>query len=169
GIRDADVTGVQTCALPILAAVGAPRARRLPRRRDQSDAGLAGRGRPLELADLRGHRSTGRDRRGSRSATVIRRAKAEDAPAIHALIHRYAGQDLLLPRPLTDIYDRIRDFWVATDRQGGVVGCVPMRIWWHDLAEVRSLAVDTDAGGRGYGGRLVDAVAHEAQRYGVKV
>ena len=75
----------------------------------------------------------------------------------------------LLPRPLADIYDRIRDFWVATDRQGSVVGCVAMRIWWHDLAEVRSLAVDTDAGGRGYGGRLVEAVAHEAQRYGVKV
>jgi amino-acid N-acetyltransferase len=100
---------------------------------------------------------------------MIRRARAEDAPAIHALIHRYAGQDLLLPRPLADIYDRIRDFWVATDRHGSVVGCVAMRIWWHDLAEVRSLAVDTGASGRGYGGRLVEAVAQEASRYGVKV
>jgi amino-acid N-acetyltransferase len=100
---------------------------------------------------------------------MIRRARAEDAPAIHALIHRYAGQDLLLPRPLADIYDRIRDFWVATDRHGSVVGCVAMRIWWHDLAEVRSLAVDGGASGRGHGGRLVEAVAHEASRYGVKV
>ena len=100
---------------------------------------------------------------------MIRRARAEDAPAIHALIHRYAGQDLLLPRPLTDIYDRIRDFWVATDRGGAVVGCAALRIWWHDLAEVRSLAVAPEAGGRGHGGKLVAAVGHEAERYGVKV
>ena len=93
---------------------------------------------------------------------MIRRARAEDAPAIHALIHRYAGQDLLLPRPLTDIYDRIRDFWVATDRHGSVVGCVALRIWWHDLAEVRSLAVDDRASGRGYGGRLVEVYDESA-------
>jgi amino-acid N-acetyltransferase len=101
--------------------------------------------------------------------TMIRRARAEDAPAIHALVHRYAGQDLLLPRPLTDIYDRIRDFWVATDRSGAVVGCAALRIWWHDLGEVRSLAVAPEAGGHGHGGKLVEAVAHEAERYGVKV
>jgi amino-acid N-acetyltransferase len=99
---------------------------------------------------------------------MIRRARAEDAPAIHALIHRYAGQDLLLPRPLVDIYDRIRDFWVATEG-GEVVGCGALRIWWHDLAEVRSLAVAADAGGRGHGGQLVEAVAQEAERYGVRV
>ncbi|MGH2408286.1 MAG: N-acetyltransferase [Candidatus Limnocylindrales bacterium] len=99
---------------------------------------------------------------------MIRRARAEDAPAIHALIHRYAGQDLLLPRPLTDIYDRIRDFWVATEK-GSVVGCAALRIWWHDLAEVRSLAVSGEAGGHGHGGQLVEAVAREASRYGVRV
>ena len=94
---------------------------------------------------------------------MIRRARAEDAPAIHALIHRYAGQDLLLPRPLTDIYDRIRDFWVATDRQGMVVGCVAMRIWWHDLAEVRSLAVDPKTRRRGVGRALVEHCIEEAR------
>lgn len=99
---------------------------------------------------------------------VIRRARPDDAPAIHALIHRYAGQDLLLPRPLSDIYERIRDFWVAVEA-GQVVGCAALRIWWHDLGEVRSLAVQPDAEGRGYGGRLVDAVAAEADRYGVRV
>jgi amino-acid N-acetyltransferase len=98
---------------------------------------------------------------------MIRRARAEDAPAIHALVHRYAGQDLLLPRPLADIYERIRDFWVATEK-GSVVGCVALRIWWHDLAEIRSLAVSEAAEGRGYGRRLVEAVAHEATRYGIR-
>ena len=99
---------------------------------------------------------------------MIRRARAEDAPAIHALVHRYAGQDLLLPRPLTDIYDRIRDFWVATDK-GQVVGCAALRIWWHDLGEVRSLAVALEAGGHGQGGKRVEAGGPEAGRYGVKV
>ena len=98
---------------------------------------------------------------------MIRRARPSDVPAIHALIHRYAGRDLLLPRPLTDIYERIRDFWVAVDG-GQVVGCAALRIWWHDLAEVRSLAVAPSAEGHGHGAKLVEAVAAEATRFGVK-
>jgi amino-acid N-acetyltransferase len=98
---------------------------------------------------------------------MIRRARPSDAPAIHALIHRYSGKDLLLPRPLADIYERIRDFWVAIDG-GQVAGCAALRIWWHDLAEVRSLAVAPGAEGRGYGAKLVDAVAAEATRFGVQ-
>jgi len=98
---------------------------------------------------------------------MIRRARPSDAPAIHALIHRYAGRDLLLPRPLTDIYERIRDFWVAVDG-GQVVGCAALRIWWHDLGEVRSLAVAPHAEGHGHGGKLVEAVAAEATRFGVR-
>ena len=98
---------------------------------------------------------------------MIRRARPSDVPAIHALIHRYAGRDLLLPRPLTDIYERIRDFWVAVDG-GQVVGCAALRIWWHDLAEVRSLAVAPSAEGHGNGAKLVEAVAAEATRFGVK-
>ena len=97
---------------------------------------------------------------------MIRRARPSDAPAIHALIHRYSGRDLLLPRPLTDIYERIRDFWVAVDG-GQVVGCAALRIWWHDLGEIRSLAVAPEAEGQGHGARLVDAVAAEATRFGV--
>lgn len=100
--------------------------------------------------------------------TAVRRARPDDARAIHGLIHRYAGQNLLLPRPVAEIQARRRDFWVATE-DGEVVGCAALRIWWHDLAEVRSLAVDEAAEGRGYGGRLVEAVAGEAQRYGVRV
>ena len=99
---------------------------------------------------------------------MIRRARADDVPAIHRLVHAYSSRDLLLPRPLTDIYDRIRDFWVAIDRTGSVVGCAALRIWWHDLAEIRSLAVDPKAEGRGYGRRLVEAVAAEATRYGIR-
>ncbi len=99
---------------------------------------------------------------------MLRRARPDDAPAIHALVTGYAGRELLLPRPLRDINERIRDFWVAID-DGQVVGCAALRIWWHDLAEVRSLAVAPEAEGKGYGGRLVDAVEAEAERYGVKV
>jgi amino-acid N-acetyltransferase len=100
---------------------------------------------------------------------MIRRARSADAAAIHALLHGYASRDLLLPRSLADIYDRIRDFWVATDGSGQIAGCAALRIWWHDLAEIRSLAVSERAEGRGYGARLVDAVVREADRYGIRV
>jgi amino-acid N-acetyltransferase len=99
---------------------------------------------------------------------AVRRARPDDAVAIHALITRYAGQALLLPRPIEDVYARIRDFWVATEGPE-IVGCAALRIWWHDLAEVRSLAVAENAGGSGHGSRLVEAVAAEANRYGVHV
>jgi len=99
---------------------------------------------------------------------MIRRARADDVPAIHGLVHSYSSRDLLLPRPLIDIYERIRDFWVAIDGTGQVVGCAALRIWWHDLAEIRSLAVSEEAEGHGYGRRLVEAVAHEATRYGIR-
>lgn len=101
------------------------------------------------------------------SPPMIRRARPSDAPAIHSLIHRYSGEELLLPRPLADIYERIRDFWVAVEG-GQVVGCAALRIWWHDLGEIRSLAVAPAAEGHGHGARLVDAVAAEATRYGIR-
>jgi len=97
----------------------------------------------------------------------IRRARTSDVPSIHTIVNAYAGRDLLLPRPIEDVYERVRDFWVAVDG-GQVVGCAALRIWWHDLAEIRSLAVSPAAEGHGHGARLVEAVAHEASRYGVR-
>jgi len=40
----------------------------------------------------------------------IRRATVADGLQIHALITHFANQELMLPRPLLNIYENIRDF-----------------------------------------------------------
>jgi amino-acid N-acetyltransferase len=75
----------------------------------------------------------------------------------------------MLPRPLGEIYEFLRDFVIALDEQSGdVVGCCALHVVWEDLAEVRSLAVDDAHRGTGLGRRLVEACIAEACRLGIK-
>ena len=94
----------------------------------------------------------------------IRRATVADALQIHALISHFANQELMLPRPLLSIYENIRDFQVAVI-DGRLVGCSGLHFTWGDMAEVRSLAVDPEAGRRGIGRALVEANIAEAREH----
>lgn len=98
---------------------------------------------------------------------LIRKAKTQDAPQIHWLINNYARQEQMLPRTLLSIYENIRDFHVAiaTDEAGQekVLGCSGLHFTWGDMAEVRSLAVDPNAGHKGIGRALVEANIAEAR------
>jgi amino-acid N-acetyltransferase len=94
----------------------------------------------------------------------IRRARTGDAVQIHALINHYANKQLMLPRNLLSIYENIRDFHVAVE-DGEVLGCSALHFTWGDMAEVRSLAVDENAGRRGIGRALVEANIAEAREH----
>ena len=62
----------------------------------------------------------------------------------------------MLPKRVLDVYQMIREFYVAVDAEGRLVGCGALRILGDDLAEVRSLAVsDAVQGLQGVGRRLV--------------
>jgi len=98
---------------------------------------------------------------------MIRRARIPDAKKIHSLLSRYSKDGLMLPRPLTEIYEDIRDFYVF-EENGEILGTVCLLICWEDLAEVRSLAVEESAGGKGIGRRLVDMCLLEARDLGIK-
>ncbi|MDY0269203.1 N-acetyltransferase [Trichloromonas sp.] len=98
---------------------------------------------------------------------MIRKARMADAKVIHKLLLTYAQQGLMLSRPLADIYEGIRDFYVF-EMDGEVVGTVCLHIFWSDLAEVRSLAVDAARGGLGIGRTLVDACLDEAKGLGIR-
>ena len=97
---------------------------------------------------------------------IIRRATTEDGIQIHALISKFANQELMLPRPLLSIYENIRDFYVA-EVDGRLAGCSGLHFTWSDMAEVRSLAVHPDFGGRGVGRSLVEANIKEAREHGL--
>ena len=97
---------------------------------------------------------------------IVRKACVGDVPAIHALVNEFARRDAMLPVSLTDVYEKLRDFFVA-DADGAVAGCVALHVVWEDLAEVRSLAVREDLHGQGLGRDLMAACMAEAPGLGV--
>ena len=99
---------------------------------------------------------------------MVRSARIADARPIHQLLLKYAGDGLVLPRSLSDIYEYIRNFYVYEDQNGNVVGAVCLQISWEDLAEVRSLAVAEAASGRGVGRQLVEQCLDEARALGLQ-
>lgn len=84
---------------------------------------------------------------------VIRRARTSDVPRIKELIDIYAGK-ILLGKNLVTLYESVQEFWVA-ETAGTLLGCGALHVMWADLGEVRTVAVDPIAAGRGIGHRIV--------------
>ena len=99
-------------------------------------------------------------------ATTIRRARLEDVTTIAGVMADYVIQGTLLPRPVSELYQCVREFHVA-EIEGEVVACAALRLLWDDLGEVRSLAVRPGHQGRGLGALLVEAVLDDARALGV--
>ena len=101
---------------------------------------------------------------------MIRKAVIGDVTFIHRILSDYAYNGLLLPRPLSELYDHLRDHYVVeNDQKGGsLIGVSALAISWEDLAEIRSLAVSKDHQGKGLGSRLVETCLEEAHVLGLK-
>jgi amino-acid N-acetyltransferase len=97
----------------------------------------------------------------------VEKAKIADVPQIHKLINAYADNGEMLPRPLSDLYEGIRDLFVIREGER-VVACAALHISWSDLAEIRSAAVVKDSQGKGLGDQLVAACLNEAAELGIK-
>ncbi|MFC1974738.1 N-acetyltransferase [Chloroflexota bacterium] len=96
----------------------------------------------------------------------VEKATISDAAQMHKLINSFAGKDEMLPRPLSEIYENIRDFFVV--RQGKrVVACAALHIVWSDLAEIKSVAVDEARQRQGIGDQLIKACLREAEELGI--
>jgi RNA 3'-terminal phosphate cyclase (ATP) len=101
------------------------------------------------------------------SSPVVRKARAEDVPAIQELVAHFAARGELLPRTLNELYQHLRDFFVC-EVGGEIVGISALSLYWEDLAEIRSLAVREGRGGKGLGAALVNACLEEAARLGIR-
>lgn len=87
--------------------------------------------------------------------TRIRNARLADATAISKITESYAGQGIMLKRPVENIIEDIRNFFVA-EYQGRVVGCCAVAFYTERLAEIRSLAVLEEFKRTGIGRLLVE-------------
>jgi amino-acid N-acetyltransferase len=96
----------------------------------------------------------------------IEKATMADAPAIQEMVNSFASLGEVLPRPLAEIYEQLRDFLVVHDNER-LVACGALHIMWEDLAEIRSLAVLDEWQDRGVGALLVEACLDEARALGI--
>jgi amino-acid N-acetyltransferase len=109
----------------------------------------------------------------AQAATVtVRHATSEDVPLIFDNIRHWAGKGRMLVRPMQNIFENLRDFFVAEIDEGDgptFAGNGAIHVLWGDIAEVRGLAVAPGVQARGVGRRLVEACEAEAHRIGIPV
>ena len=106
------------------------------------------------------------------SSHFIRKARVQDVKAIHSLLMSCSKQDLLLPRPVGELYSHLREFFVVAEDgappEQPANGCCALSICWEDLAEIRSLAVLPEHLGKNIGTELTQTVLQEAISFDVK-
>jgi amino-acid N-acetyltransferase len=99
---------------------------------------------------------------------MIRKAWVLDVKNIHKLLSTFSDRGEILPRPLSEIYDNLRDYCIFCDeKQKTIIGTCAVHITWEDLAEIRSLAVKEEFTKRGIGRKLVERCISEARDLGI--
>jgi amino-acid N-acetyltransferase len=97
---------------------------------------------------------------------MLRGAHINDAEQMNKLVNHFAQKDLMLARPLSELYENIRDYYVYIEN-GSVVGCAALHIFWKDLAEIKSIAVEEDYQKRGIGKQLIQKCLEEGKILGI--
>ena len=97
---------------------------------------------------------------------IVRPARKEDVPAVHAFIRPYVAAGRLLERTIEELDVLVADGFVA-EHQGRIVGFAALEIYSKKLAELRSLAVADGYRGAGLGRKLVAACVERAREKNV--
>ena len=96
----------------------------------------------------------------------VEKARINDATQVHKLINDFADKGEMLARPLSEIYENIRDYFVVKEGER-VIACAALHVNWSDLAEIKSVAVDEDSQRQGIGDQLIKACLDEAKELGI--
>lgn len=97
----------------------------------------------------------------------LRPARTADVVQIRQLVDTFSPDRRLLSKATVALYEDVQEFVVA-ELDGVVVGCGALHCMWEDLAEVRTLAVDPAALGRGIGSLILEELLDRARTIGVK-
>jgi amino-acid N-acetyltransferase len=93
----------------------------------------------------------------------VERANINDVPQMHKLINCFAERGEMLARPLSEIYENIRDYFVIKNGEK-VIACAALHVNWSDLAEIKSVAVAEETQRKGVGGELIQACLEDARK-----
>ncbi len=93
---------------------------------------------------------------------VVRDAKLTDIRSIVKLVNYWSSREENLPRSEDDLIKSIRDFAVI-EVNGKVCACAALYIYSTGLAEIRSLGVDINHQGKGYGQKLCQFLLDRAK------
>ncbi len=120
------------------------------------------------------------EKRGERQI-VIQKAQIRDVEEIIELVNTFAASNLMLPRGPQYLYENIRDFVIACDRNVPVysltenkevlyriVACGSLHVLWQDIAEIRALAIHPEYQHLRLGSKLVEYMKQEARQLGIK-
>ncbi len=97
----------------------------------------------------------------------VRPASIADMRQVEPLINLFAQRSLMLPKSADQLSRLFREFVVAVDENGVVIGCGALRVYTDALAEIASLAVAEHAHGHGIGRRIVNRLVEDARDLGI--
>ena len=97
---------------------------------------------------------------------MLRGAHIKDVDQMNKLINHFAKKDLMLPRSLSDLYENIRDYYVYVENSK-IIGCAALHIFWKDLAEIKSVAVEENYQKKGIGKQLIQKCLEEGKVLGI--
>lgn len=97
---------------------------------------------------------------------TVRPARTDDVASIEALIEPYVRERILLGKDPVVLYEAIQQFVVAVENDV-VVGCGALHVMWHDLGEIRTVAVAESRRGSGIGGAIVSELESNARDLGL--
>lgn len=98
---------------------------------------------------------------------LLRPARIADMRQVEPLVNGFAGRQLMLAKTHDQLARLFREFVVAEDEDGQVIGCGALRVYNESLAEIASLAVDERAHGHGIGRRLVERLIEDARELSI--
>ena len=98
----------------------------------------------------------------------VRPARATDIPAVHALRLPWVEQGVLLGREKVEMYEQVQEMLLAVDDSDRVVGCGALHVMWQDLAEIRSVVIDSNLQGQGIGHIIIESLVERARELGIK-
>lgn len=106
---------------------------------------------------------------------VLRKALMCDVKSLYSLFSEYSKAGEMLPRSMSDIYEHLRDFYIAeienedesetgiSGHAPDVIGACALTIVWENLAEIRSLAVKRPYTRKSIGMELIKKCIEEAK------